>query len=90
MERVQRKLRHANTVEEAKTGHGADLFRNEDYERKIAQVQAEFQALLNKPSTSPRKQAVGDKDMNQFYNVMDEFYGGKVKKHESPTRRLMQ
>ena len=56
IERAQRRLRHANTVEDGKTTtavSGADLFRNEEYERKIAEVQAEFQALLNEPS--PRK-----------------------------------
>lgn len=29
-------------------------------------------------------------EMDQFYKVMGEFYGNNMKKHESPTRRLMQ
>ena len=56
IERAQRRLRHANTVEEGKSAtalSGADLFRNPEYEQKIAGLQAEFQALLNEPS--PRK-----------------------------------
>ena len=36
LERAQRKLRHANTVEESATG--ANLFKNEEYEAKIAKV----------------------------------------------------
>ena len=55
-------------------------------------MQAEFNALLNEKSgSSPDKaRRVGDDlHMDQFYKVMGEFYGAGVKKHESPTRRLM-
>jgi len=27
---------------------------------------------------------------DEFYKVMGEFYGGNMKRHESPTRRLRQ
>ena len=38
IERAKKRLRHANTVEESNTVSGADLFRNEAYEKKIADV----------------------------------------------------
>ena len=38
IERAKKRLRHANTVEETNTVSGADLFRNEAYEKKIADV----------------------------------------------------
>jgi len=67
------------------------MFHNPLLEDKIARVQAEFNALLNEQSTtSPERRRVGDSlHMDEFYQVMGEFYDSGMKKHESPTRRLM-
>ena len=49
---------------------------------------------MNERGRSPTKRTstAGGNDgleMDQFYRVMGEFYGNNMKKHESPTRRLM-
>lgn len=61
-------------------------FRNTALEEKTAALQAEFEALLGARDTGARQDFV-NKD-ESFYSTMTEFYSGH-KKHESPTRRLM-
>ena len=73
-------------------GKGAEMFRNEAYEAKIAEVQAQFQAELQRdPRASPTRVRKGDDGlaMDEFYKIMGEFYQGQ-KRHDSPTKRLMQ
>ena len=66
------------------------MFRNEEYEAKIAAVQAEFNALLTQKASSISYKARDDLGMDTFYQVMGEFYDtSNNRKHESPTRRLM-
>jgi len=50
-------------------------------------MQAEFEALLGQRSTATTSHDLFTKD-SSFYTTMTEFYQGH-KKHESPTRRLM-
>ena len=82
----------------------ANMFRNEAYEAKIAAIQDEFQRLLKKDNgrSSPAKgsptkkssaaassEYAKDLNMDDFYKVMGEFYDNKMKRHASPTKRLM-
>jgi len=61
-------------------------FRNADLEEKTAALQAEFDALLGARQTSSKVEFIAKDE--SFYSTMSEFYSGH-KKHESPTRRLM-
>lgn len=81
----KRQARHQPKV----VAGAANMFYNPDLEEKIANIQAEFQALLN--SKGPQKMVVKDDGMtaDAFYQEMDDFYHKGTKKHESPTRRLM-
>ena len=63
-----------------------NYFRNEELEAKTAMIQAEFNTLLNTHKEGKKPQE--DLDMKSFYSMMDEFYG-KVPRHESPTKRLV-
>lgn len=68
---------------------GAHRFKNVALEEKTAALQAEFNELLAAQSL---KRSVAesfiDKD-ESFYSTMSEFYSGH-RKHDSPTRRLME
>lgn len=87
---VRSNLRARISAGPPKLGTNANMFHNQDLEDKIARVQAEFNALLNEKSTSSPVRRVGDDlHMDQFYKVMGDFYDSGMKKHESPTRRLM-
>lgn len=70
-------------------------FRNTELEQKTAEIQAEFEQILNSSAPgrfSPRKSAAGTDgtDMDKFYEVMGEFYKSDMKRHSSPTKRLMK
>jgi hypothetical protein len=60
-------------------------FRNLELEKKTAELQAEFQALLN--STGPATRKIVDGESDNFYEIMEQVVS-KPSKHESPTRRL--
>ena len=82
---------HERIQSNVSLGTKGNIFHNQAFEDKIAKVQAEFNALLAERNASPSKRAGTDGDAlekDQFYQVMGEFYGS-MKKHESPTRRLM-
>ena len=85
--------RYQRSLNQLRVGSGADpanMFRNEEYEAKIAAVQAEFNALLTQKASSISYKARDDLGMDTFYQVMGEFYDtSNNRKHESPTRRLM-
>ena len=69
-------------------------FRNPELEAKTAQIQAEFEALLKEAGPagriSPRKGGHEDLKMDDFYQVMGSFYSSDMKKHKSPTKRLIK
>lgn len=68
-------------------------FRNANLEAEINSIQAEFNKLLNEKidrdhiRRSPRKFVTGDDD--DFLKMLGEFYKGDMRKHESPTKRLI-
>ena len=74
---------------------GNQMFRNEDFERRMAEVQRQIEEIKNaapkKPkmlheqSPSPKKNALNDDIFAEF-----DKYDEKPKKHASPTRRLRQ
>ena len=66
------------------------MFKNENLEAKVNAIQAEFNALLNDKSKYNGITGDDGLHMDEFYQVMGEFYGGNMKRHESPTRRLRQ
>ena len=68
-------------------GTAGNMFHNQQFEDKIARVQAEFQALLEGKASSPPRRTTDDPRKDKFYLLSDDFYN--VQKHASPTRRLM-
>jgi len=64
------------------------MFSNPDLDAKVGAIQAEFQNLLRSKDLSPSKTGTDVLGMDEFYKVMGDFYGGNMKKHASPTRRL--
>ena len=68
------------------------MFVNNELEAKVNAIQAEFQALLNDKNGAHAYPNGADDGlgMKEFYDVMGEFYGSNMKRHESPTRRLRQ
>lgn len=71
-------------------------FRNYDLEEKTASIQAEFDRIMKTSKThaqnSPREKGHlrEDLQMDEFYKIMGEFYSGDMKRHKSPTKRLIQ
>lgn len=81
-------MKHANT--ELKS---ANKFRNEQLEEETERINAEFQSILmqqSKPRRSFKGQGNDDVGMDKFYEIMGEFYSSDIKKHASPTKRLIQ
>lgn len=78
------------------------VLRNEALQAKTDKIQNEFNQEMAKRGRSPlvKSKALGtignmqgiiDLDLDDFYQVMGEFYqDSEVKKHDSPTRRLVQ
>jgi hypothetical protein len=58
---------------------GPDKFRKPDFEKKTAELQSQFEKLLNETHKS---------STDDFYKIMSEFYG-KDLRHKSPTTRLV-
>jgi len=69
-------------------------FRNDMLEQETAKINAEFQKLLmQSPGPGKKSEKTGrfeDVGMDKFYEIMGEFYSSDMRKHASPTKRLMQ
>lgn len=92
---VEPKHERLHTDVEA-TKFSQNKFRNYELEEKTASIQAEFDRILKTSKTtarnSPRERSSlkDDLKMDEFYKIMGEFYSGDVKRHKSPTKRLIQ
>lgn len=67
-------------------------FRNEALERETERINAEFQHILMQQPVKAKRVSTAGKDdvgMDNFYQIMGEFYSSDMKKHASPTKRLI-
>ena len=73
-------------------GSPGHRFRNEALERETERINAEFQAVLVQHSKQREKLAsrTDNLGMEKFYEIMGGFYECNLRKHASPTKRLMQ
>lgn len=64
-----------------------------DLEKATADIAAEFDRILNSssPIASPKKQSHMKDDLRklEFYELIDQFYPKDIKRHVSPTKRLI-
>lgn len=69
-------------------------FKNPALEAETAKIEAEFNRILksgNSPTASPRRGGnPADADRDGFYKLMGEFYSSDMKRHVSPTKRLIK
>lgn len=75
-------------------GLASNRFRNEALERETEKINAEFQAVLMQHSKQRERLEArvftDELGMDKFYEIMGEFYENNLRKHASPTKRLMQ
>lgn len=88
-------ISHQFTASPAKTADPSNKFRNIELENATSRIQEEFDRILNsgvgnRSPISPKGQSVNEElKMDEFYKVMGEFYSGDMKRHKSPTKRLI-
>lgn len=76
---------------------GDNKFKNPELEAATAQIEAEFNRIMKEGVSSSAGQSPRrtqghlreDLAKDDFYKLMGEFYSGDMKRHASPTKRLI-